>query len=102
MLRPKLPVSGSSASPSPVWNSLDKPIDDVAWATKEYELVLERSQLVRDLAEQARAEQQALEAQESSKPSIGGPVMEHFVGDGVFTHEDFKRLLLAFEKQFRK
>jgi hypothetical protein len=83
-------------------NSLDKPIEDVTWARKEYDLVLERAQLVRELAEQARVEKQALEAQESSKPSLGGPVMEHFVGDGSFTQEDFKRVLLAFEKRFKK
>jgi hypothetical protein len=82
--------------------SLEKPAEDVEWARKEYELVIERSQLVHEIAEQARAEQQALEAQESSKPSIGGPVMERFDGDGVFTHEDFKRVVLAFEKQFKK
>jgi hypothetical protein len=83
-------------------NSLDKPIEDVGWARKEYELVVQRSQLVHELAEQARAEQQALEAQESSKPSLGGPVMERFDGSGVFTHDDFKHVLLAFEKQFKK
>jgi hypothetical protein len=83
-------------------NSLDKPMEDVTWARQEYDLVVQRSQLVHELAEQARAEQQALEAQESSKPSIGGPVMERFDGDGAFTHDDFKRVLLAFEKQFKK
>lgn len=83
-------------------NSLDKPMEDVTWARQEYDLVVQRSQLVHELAEQARAEQQALEAQESSKPSIGGPVMERFDGDGTFTHDDFKRVLLAFERQFKK
>jgi hypothetical protein len=83
-------------------NSLDRPIEDVGWARKEYELVVERSQLVHELAEQARAEQQALEAQETSKPSPGGPIMERFDGGGSFTHEDFKTVLLAFEKQFKK
>jgi hypothetical protein len=83
-------------------NSLAKPAEDVTWARQEYDLVVERSQLVHELAEQARAEQQAIEAQESSKPSIGGPVMERFDGDGTFTHEDFKDVLLAFEKQFKK
>jgi hypothetical protein len=83
-------------------NSLTKPLEDVTWARQEYALVVERSQLVHELAEQARAEQQAIEAQESSKPSIGGPVMERFDGGGTFTHDDFKRVLLAFEKQFKK
>lgn len=83
-------------------NSLAKPMEDVTWARQEYALVVERSQLVHELAEQARAEQQAIEAQESSKPSIGGPVMERFDGGGAFTQEDFKRVLLAFERQFSK
>jgi hypothetical protein len=83
-------------------NSLTKPLEDVTWARQEYDLVVQRSQLVHELAEQARAEQQAMEAQESSKPSLGGPVMERFDGGGVFTPEDYKRVLLAFEKQFRK
>jgi hypothetical protein len=83
-------------------NSLNKPTEDVTWARQEYDLVVQRSQLVHELAEQARAEQQALEAQESSKPSIGGPVMERFDGSGAFTQGDYKRVVLAFEKQFKK
>jgi hypothetical protein len=83
-------------------NSLDKAIQDMNWARQEYALVVERSQLVHEMAEQARLEQQALEAQETSKPSIGGSVMERFDGYGAFTHEDFRRVTLAFEKQFRK
>jgi hypothetical protein len=83
-------------------NSLTKPMEDVTWARQEYALVVERSQLVHELADQARAEQQAIEAQESSKPSIGGPVMERFDGGGTFTPGDFKHVVLAFEKQFKK
>ena len=83
-------------------NGLTKPAEDVTWAQQEYDLVVERSQLVHDLAEQARAEQQAIEAQESSKPSIGEPVMERFDGGGTFTQQDFKHVVLAFEKQFKK
>ena len=83
-------------------NSLTTPLEDVTWARQEYDLVVQRSQLVHELAEQARAEQQAIEAQESSKPSIGGPVMERFDGAGRFTQLDFKHVVLAFEKQFKK
>ena len=83
-------------------NSLTKPLEDVTWARQEYDLVVQRAQLVHELAEQARAEQQAIEAQETSKPSIGGPVMERFDGDGTFTHEDFKHVVLNYEKQFKK
>lgn len=83
-------------------NALDRPNEELRWAREEYELMLSRSQLVRELAEQARAEQQALEAQEGSKPSIGGPVMERFDGNGLFSKEDFKRVLLAYARRFDK
>jgi hypothetical protein len=83
-------------------NSLTKPTEDMTWARQEYDLVVQRSQLVHELAEQARAEQQAIEAQESSKPSIGGPEMERFDGGGTFTQGDYKHIVLAFEKQFKK
>jgi hypothetical protein len=83
-------------------NSLERPNTELKWAREEYQLMVSRSQLVRELAEQARAEQQALEAAESAKPSIGGPVMERFDGGGAFTKDDFHRVLLAFERKFDK
>ena len=83
-------------------SSLDRPNEELKWAREEYALMVSRSELVHELAEQARAEQQALEAQESSKPSIGGPVMERYDGSGLFTKDDLKRILLAFERQFDK
>ena len=85
-------------------SSLDSAQEEVSWARKEHELVATRAGLVREIAEMARVEQQALEAQESlnTLPAPGGPVMERFDGEGSFTHEDFKRVLLAFEKQFGK
>jgi hypothetical protein len=84
-------------------NSVDRALEDVKWARQEYDLVVTRAGLVRELAEMARAEQQALESQEDrAGPSVGGPVMERFDGDGSFTKEDFKNVLLAYEKQFHK
>lgn len=83
-------------------NSLDRPNTELEWASQEYRLMASRSQLVRELAEQARAEQQALEASASSKPSIGGPAMEKFEGSGIFTREEFQRIVLAFERKFDK
>lgn len=84
--------------------SLDTALEDVNWARKEYDLVVTRAGLVRELAEMARAEQQAAEAQENEdvSPSVGGPVMERFDGSRSFTGEEFKRVLLAYEKQFSK
>src|SRR5215472_10373589 len=87
-------------------NSLDRPNEELKWAREEYELMVSRSQLVHDLAEQARAEQQAMEAQENaslSNPGAGpSPVMEHFEGSGVFRPRDFERIELAFEHKFDK
>jgi hypothetical protein len=83
-------------------NALDRPNEDLRWTREEYQLMVSRSQLVRELAEQARAEQQALEAQESAKPSIGGPVMERFEGNGLFSKDDYKHVLLAYERRFDK
>ena len=84
--------------------SLDSAKEEVSWARKEHELVATRAGLVHEIAEMARLEQQALEAQENQDtlPAPGGPVMERFDGEGSFTREDFKRVLLAFEKQFGK
>jgi hypothetical protein len=83
-------------------NSLERPNTDLQWAREEYQLMVSRSELVRELAEQARAEQQALEAAENAKPSVGGPVMERFEGSGAFTKDDFHRVVLAFERKFDK
>jgi len=85
-------------------HSLDSAVADAGWARQEYELVVTRAGLVREIADMARAEQQALEAQESQRPlpAPGGPVMERFDGEGAFTRDDFRRVVLAYEKQFGK
>lgn len=86
-------------------NSLERPNEELKWAQEEYALMVSRSQLVHDLAEQARAEQQAMEAQENAQESAAAgaaPVMEHFEGGGVFTPRDFERIELAFERKFDK
>jgi len=78
--------------------ALDLPKQDMDWAKKEYDLVVSRAELVSELANMARLEQQASESLE-----VGPlPVMERFDGDGSFTRDDFKHVLLAFEKQFHK
>jgi len=81
--------------------ALDQPKQELDWAQKEHELVATRAALVTELAAMARAEQQAQEARDSEE-NAPGPVMERFDGDGSFTRDDFKRVLLAFEKRFRK
>src|SRR4051812_40771057 len=78
--------------------ALDQPKEELQWSEKEYELVSTRASLVTELAAMARTEQQAIESTESAP----GPVMERFDGDGSFTREDFKHVVLAFEKRFGK
>lgn len=75
--------------------ALDRPKEELAWAEKEYGLVVARSELVSELTSMARREREADEL-------APGPVMERFDGDGSFTPADFKRVLLAFEKHFHK
>jgi len=79
-------------------HALDGPKEEVAWANKEYELVASRADLVSELASMARVEQ----IESETPPTASGPVMEHFEGDGSFTRDDFRQVLLAFEKQFHK
>jgi hypothetical protein len=80
--------------------ALDQPKEDLQWSEKEYELVSTRAALVSELAAMARVEQQASDAEASETTS--GPVMERFDGDGSFTREDFKHVVLAYEKRFGK
>ncbi|HTM49345.1 MAG TPA: hypothetical protein VL285_11705 [Bryobacteraceae bacterium] len=83
---------------------MDAAVEEMNWARNEYELVAARAGLVHEIAEMAKAEQQALEAreQEAPTPQVGGPVMERFEGENPFTREDFKRVLLAYERHFSK
>ncbi len=82
-------------------NSLERPNAELKWASEEYDLMVSRSQLVHELAEEARAEQQAMEAQESAEASPA-PVMEHFNGGALFTPRVFERIEFAFERKFDK
>ena len=77
------------------------PTGDLKWAQTEYDLTRSRAGLIRELAEMARAEQQALEAPQESE-SLNSPAMERFDGNGSFTADDFKQVKAAFEKQFTK
>ena len=81
--------------------ALDQPKEDLRWSEKEYELVSTRAALVSELAAMARAEQQAIESAEVAE-TAASPVMERFDGDGSFTRDDFKHVVLAFEKRFGK
>jgi hypothetical protein len=63
-----------------------------------YELALSRARFMKEMAEMARAEAIVAETP-SYEPK---PVRERFDGGGTFTAAQFKKVLLAFEKEFRK
>jgi hypothetical protein len=62
------------------------------------ELALSRAKFLKEMAEMARAEEQIAE----SLSYESKPVRERFDGNGLFTTEHFKKVLLAFEKEFEK
>ncbi len=65
------------------------------------QLAQSRAKLLNELAEMARSELAAEQAEDSaSRPDH--PVIEHFSGDGRFTPSEFKSVSVAFEKKFRK
>jgi hypothetical protein len=85
--------------------SLDDPTGELSQAQSTYGLTVSRTELVKQVAEMARLEEQlpvpqvppgaATEALESAPP-----VMEKFAGDGSFTPTDFARVKNAFEQKF--
>lgn len=81
--------------------SLTAPLEEMDWARREYDMTVSRSHLVHEIAEMARAEQQALESQ-STEVVRDFPVSERFDGDGSFTTQDFKNVVLAYQGQFAR
>jgi len=69
-------------------DSLNPSIKEVDSAVKDYVLVVTRTTLI--------------QMAESLEPTSRNPVIERFNGDGSFTREDWTRVLLAYEKEFRK
>ena len=84
--------------------SLAEPLKDQALAQKAYDLTLARTELVQQVAEMARIEEQIPAAQGDAGEVAGSasPVMEKFEGRGAFTPADLYRVEDAFEQQFHK
>ncbi len=81
--------------------SLGPPLEELDRRRKTLELATARANLLRELAVMARNEQAAAEDPAAERPGTP-PVAERFDGDGVFLASQWKTVLLAFEKRFRK
>lgn len=76
--------------------------DDLAQAEATLRLAEQRSRLFAELTEMARSEQEAAPVVEA--PTMERPLKsaERFDGNGIFKPEDFKAIVIAYEKQFSK
>lgn len=85
--------------------SLAAPLEEQTLAQNTYDLTLSRTELVQQVAEMARMEEQiSLSQPHDAGEDLGSapPVMEKFEGRGSFTPADFYRVKNAFEQQFHK
>jgi hypothetical protein len=81
-------------------------LEENQWAQTQYDLVVSHHEVVQEIAEMARAEQQRLEEMEIMLATASVPeptqAMEYFYGTSVFGPDDFKKVKAAFEKEFTK
>jgi hypothetical protein len=81
-------------------------IEERKWAETQYDLAVSRADLVHNIAEMARAEQQVVAMRDvpaGSGPTVAAPPsMERFDGAGAFRQQDFALVQAAFEKEFHK
>ncbi len=78
------------------------PLDEeLARRTRTLELAQDRARLFRDLVAAANAEHTAAQMQEVA-PADASRVVERYDGDGAFALAHLRRVVLAFEKEFRK
>lgn len=92
----KLVDSGVAAK-----SSLDPLLQEEAARRLTVELAQGRAKIFREVAEMARAERNAELAAESPEP-VDHRVAVRFEGQGVFDHDDYKKVVLAYEKEFGK
>ena len=74
-------------------HGVDRAVEDMNWARQEYELVVTRAGLVRELAEMARAEQQV---------TIVGRVRVFAAGERIHTENSYKYAPEEFETLLRR
>jgi hypothetical protein len=77
--------------------TLLQPLEDLKTRQTTLNLALSRAKLIDELAAMAQVE--AIHS-DSDQPPADVQVAERFDGDGIFRDKDFKKVVLAFEKQF--
>jgi hypothetical protein len=81
--------------------SLSTAMDELRMAKKECDLAESRAELVRQIAEMARAEE-ALEGRLAHQPAGPHEIIERYDGDGVLAAGEFERIDAAFVRRFGK
>lgn len=76
-------------------------LEELDTARKEYDLAESRARFVKQMADEARAEE-ALEASLNQSPEDAPVLADRYDGDGAFSMTDFYRVEAQFEKQFGK
>ncbi|MBS1855314.1 MAG: hypothetical protein JST11_08115 [Acidobacteria bacterium] len=76
-------------------------IEELDSARKEYDLAESRARLVRQMAEEARAEE-ALQAKLNQAPQDAPALADRYDGNGTFSMVDFARVESEFESHFGK
>ena len=81
--------------------SLTPVLEELDSARKEFDLAESRARFVRQMADEARAEE-TLQASLNQAPGDAPALADRFDGDGVFTMVDFARIEAEFSRHFGK
>jgi hypothetical protein len=81
--------------------SLTPVLEDLDAARKEYDLAESRARFVKQMAEDARAEE-ALESKLNQSPEEAPALADRYDGDGMFSMVTFSKVESEFEKRFGK
>ena len=76
--------------------------DDLAQAEATLRLAEQRSRLFAELAEMVRSEHESEPVAESTEVERPAKAAERYDGNGIFKPEDFKAIVMAYEKRFSK
>lgn len=76
--------------------------DDLAQAEATLRLAEQRSRLFAELTEMARSEHESEAVVESTEVERPSKAAERYDGNGIFKPEDFKAIVIAYEKRFSK
>ncbi len=76
-------------------------LEELDTARKEYDLAESRARFVKQMADEARAEE-ALETSLNQSPEDAPVLADRYDGDGIFSMSDFYKIETQFEKEFGK